>query len=301
MHHSCVLSIRSLARVDGLSVSNVACRHEARHGEAIEHAQDSALVFVRRGCFERTVNGAVALVDSTLAYAINAGDEQRYDHPHRSGDDCTYLTLSADLVLDLTGGAPTLPPGPFRVGPEIDLAQRRLLSSVTADPDPHAVFEIGLRLAADLLSHAADRPALQRRSRTAERHGTLAASVREALAAEPGLSLPALARHLRVSPHHLSRVFREHTGITISRHRMRVRAREAAERIAEGEQNLVRIASDLGFADQPHLNRVLHIETGMTPTKLRQILATNGNGAALSEKVTSRLRTRQPRGVAGDD
>jgi AraC-like DNA-binding protein len=85
-------------------------------------------------------------------------------------------------------------------------------------------------------------------------------------------SLPELARALAVSPHHLSRIFRSATGYTISRHRMRLRARSALERLAGGERDLARLAAELGFADQGHLCRVVRSETGRTPSALRQLL-----------------------------
>ncbi|HEX8856251.1 MAG TPA: AraC family transcriptional regulator, partial [Thermoleophilaceae bacterium] len=78
---------------------------------------------------------------------------------------------------------------------------------------------------------------------------------------------------LAVSPHHLSRTFRALTGHTVSRHRMRLRARAAMERMAAGDGDLARIAADLGFADQSHLCRVMRAETGRTPSALRRVLA----------------------------
>ena len=100
----------------------------------------------------------------------------------------------------------------------------------------------------------------------------IADGARELLAASPEQSLPALARILAVSPHHLSRIFRAATGHTISRHRMRLRARNALERIGGGEQDLARLAADVGFADQSHLCRVVGQETGLTPSSLRRML-----------------------------
>jgi AraC-like DNA-binding protein len=101
----------------------------------------------------------------------------------------------------------------------------------------------------------------------------MADGVREILAENPERSLPDLARELAVSPHHLSRIFAAETGCTISRHRMRLRARSALEQLARGEQDLARLAAELGFADQSHLCRVLRSETGHTPSALRHILA----------------------------
>jgi AraC-like DNA-binding protein len=54
---------------------------------------------------------------------------------------------------------------------------------------------------------------------------------------------------------------------------MRLRARAALERLAQGEANLARLAADLGFADQSHLCRVVRGEAGGTPTALRRALA----------------------------
>jgi AraC-like DNA-binding protein len=59
---------------------------------------------------------------------------------------------------------------------------------------------------------------------------------------------------------------------------MRLRARAALDRIAGGDDQLARLAADLGFADQAHLTRVVRAETGATPSALR---------AALSDPRTS--------------
>ena len=90
---------------------------------------------------------------------------------------------------------------------------------------------------------------------------------------EEGRSLTELAQLLSVSPHHLSRVFRAQTGHTIARHRMRLRARAALDRLGDGEPELARLAAELGFADQAHLTRVVRAETGTTPAALRAALS----------------------------
>ena len=78
---------------------------------------------------------------------------------------------------------------------------------------------------------------------------------------------------MAVSPHHLSRVFRALTGVTVSRHRMRLRVRAVLERLGGGERDLARLAADAGFADQARLCRVVRAETGTTPSALREALA----------------------------
>jgi len=108
------------------------------------------------------------------------------------------------------------------------------------------------------------------RAATARARRALVDDAREALAVDPDHSLADLAATLNVSATHLSRLLRAATGHTIARHRMRLRARAALDRLAGGEQQLARLAADLGFANQSHLCRVIRNETGHTPSSLRR-------------------------------
>ena len=60
------------------------------------------------------------------------------------------------------------------------------------------------------------------------------------------LSLTELAGELHVSPYHLTRVFRERTGRTLTEYLHDLRLRAAVERL--GEASLSRLAADLGYA-----------------------------------------------------
>jgi transcriptional regulator GlxA family with amidase domain len=97
-------------------------------------------------------------------------------------------------------------------------------------------------------------------------------ATREVITAEPGTGLLELARRVAVKPHHLSRIFSDSTGQTISRYRNRIRVRMALERLVDGETSLARLAGDLGFADQAHLCRVVRSEVGQPPAHLRERL-----------------------------
>jgi AraC-like DNA-binding protein len=267
-----MLSARTFLSQDGVEIADVACRHTRGRGFADEQTAGHMIVFVRRGCFVRSIDGVESLLDPTLAYCMNPGEEQRYDHPHDHGDDCTSLSLKPALVASLWGGEPPLPAVPLSVSPEIDIEHRLLLSAVRRGADKHELVERAIALTARALEQvdpvrvAAGRPASSRARRA------LADGAREILTASPERSLPDMAHELAVSPHHLSRVFRAVSGHTISRHRMRLRARGVLERLAGGESDLARLAGDLGFSDQSHLCRVLREETGATPSALSRLL-----------------------------
>lgn len=268
-----VLETVTLFERDGLAVTDVACRH-GRGAGAAEPTPGWAICLVRRGCFVRAAPAGVATLDPSTAFFVRAADEQRYDHPHDGGDDCTALFLDAGLLAAVFGGEPDLPAAPAPTSGDLDLAHRSLLAAIRrGDGDADALFEAALDLVSRVLAEA---DAARAGAGAPRRAGTaaLVAAARESLAADPGQSLVALAAALAVSPHHLSRIFATETGHTVARHKMRLRTRAALERLGQGEENLARLAADLGFADQSHLNRVLRSETGAPPSLLRDRLRT---------------------------
>jgi AraC-like DNA-binding protein len=267
-----MLTGRSVLDSGPIAIQDFACRHPAGTSDAVELTTRHTLVFVRRGCFVRSTQEVTSLLDPTLAYFTSPGEEERFTHPHAGGDDCTAIALDTALAASLWGGEPTLPSGPLRVPPRLDLAHRLLLAAGNRSGDPHELSEQGIGLAAAALERLDRRRVAAGRPSTARLRRALADGARELLAEEPGRSLPELARTLAVSPHHLSRIFRTVTGHTISRHRMHLRTRAALERLAGGERNLARLAADVGFADQSHLCRVLRAETGALPSVLREAI-----------------------------
>jgi AraC-like DNA-binding protein len=267
-----VLGVRTLLHEAGVEVFDVVCSHRRGRGDEEEVSGGYAVVLVRRGCFVRAVDGCETLLDPTLAYCMSPGEEQRYDHPHDGGDVCTSLALDVDLLASLWGGDPQLPSGSAPISSAIDVEHRLLLSELRRSPDRHASVERAIALTAATLEQSDKRRVASGRPATARARRALSDGARELLACDVDRSLPELARLLAVSPHHLSRAFHQITGQTIARHRMRLRVRDALERIAGGERSLARVAADAGFADQSHLCRVVGEETGMTPSALRRML-----------------------------
>ncbi len=262
---------------DGLQIGDIACRHPRGRGKD-EEAPAHGVAFVRRGCFIHSIAGEERLLDPSSVYFFNPGDEVRYDHPNDGGDDCTALLLSPQLLASVWGGEPDLPAAPFHCPSQLDLEQRLLLAAARGGADPDQIGERAIVLLAATLE-LSNQPRVQSgRPASISSRRRLVEAAQEALAADTSLSLSALARQLATSPHHLSRIFRLATGHTLSRHRMRLRARAALERLAEGEHDLARLAADLGFADQSHLCRVIRSETGSTPSALRRALGAADEG-----------------------
>lgn len=266
---------------EGLELRDVRCRAHAAGWSAPEEATANTVVFVRTGSFRRRVRGVESVLDPAAAYFTRPGDEQRFEHNGAHGDACTVIQIDHDLLASTWGGEPHLPDRTMFSPPALDLSHRQLLAAAR-HPDHDEVGERALSLVAALLEEidparvAAGRPA------TFSRQHRVVAAAREAIAADPTIGLAALADHAAVSPHHLSRIFRAHTGETISRYRNRLRVRLALERLGEGERDLSTIAADLGFSDHAHLTRTVRAELGAPPSHIRDALSPARQGAPTS-------------------
>jgi len=216
-------------------------------------------VLVRRGMFRRWVDGSEVVLDPGGGYVERPGSEQRMAHPV-GGDVCTSFTVTGSLAEALTSVADEA----LLTTPETDLAHRTLVARARAGADTGELAERAVTLVGTVVSGpVAVVPVVRRR---------VVDEVREALAADPGIGLGDLARIAGLSPYHLSRTFRQGSGMTISRYRTRLRVRRALERLTNGDRDLAALALDVGFSDQAHLTRAVRAETGGTPARLRAVL-----------------------------
>jgi AraC-like DNA-binding protein len=267
-----LLAKKPLADGGDFVLETVECRCGTTGWSPPEAVARHGIVFVRRGCFHRRLNGAEFFVDPTVVYFERPDDEQQIAHPAGGGDSCTALYLSDELLAAIRGGEPGLPEEPLATDAATDLRQRLLLAALLRG-DQADIEELVVELAAAVLERSEPKRVAAGRPSTLAARRRVAAETREALAEQPRAGVLELARRVSVSPHHLSRVFKSETGQTISRYRNRLRVRLALERLAAGEPCLARLAADLGFADQAHLTRVVRSELGTTPSSLRDRLA----------------------------
>jgi AraC-like DNA-binding protein len=254
----------------GMRFHRARCSCRESGFEARELTPAPKLVFVERGAFwRRTRTSKRTLVDVGFAYFAGEGGEEEFAHPNDGGDVTALLEPAPSLAAEITGGDLRLPERPV----PIDARTHRVFRSLTADAEDGPVgawVELGIDLIGGLaLANRAVMPTA-RRAAARVSHRRLVEGAREALIADPGLGVTDLARAVGCSPFHLSRVFRRETETTISEYRLRLRVREALARIGAGEENLARLAADLGFSDHSHLTRLLVRELGETPTAIRR-------------------------------
>jgi AraC-like DNA-binding protein len=273
---------------DGYTVADVRCPGGPAGFDTPEVSRGHLLVAARRGAFLRREGGTEILIDGTVAYLSAPGQAEQYAHPIPGGDVCTGIWLSPSLLAMLTGADPAAAHALLPMDAASEFALRRITAlALRGDPDG-SLAERVVRFGAALFARGGlpERAVTPRPATTAAWRRTVS-QAKAALAADPRLGLIALGRMAGCSPHHLSRVFSQLTGASVSQYRNRLRVSLALDRLAQGERDLAALACDLGFADHAHLTRTVRAATGGTPSALR---------AALTADSLCQGRTAAPMG-----
>jgi AraC-like DNA-binding protein len=261
-----------LGEAPGVRVVDHDCRKPAGTRGSYEYGLDYGLVLIRRGGYWREVNGRGAYLGPTDAFFERPFVEQRIAHHRATGDRCTSLWLSESAVYALAGDA-SVPDEPITTTPGIDVRHRELVVALRRGIDRFEVDERLARLVGALAERAVPGRFTARRSTTRANHRRVVQQAREAIVADPaGADFGDLARTLGHTRFHVSRVFSQVTGMTLSHFRNRVRVAIALDRLADGHENFALLSADLGFVDQSHLSRVVRTFTGERLSELRQRL-----------------------------
>lgn len=279
------LAQRALYTSPSVQIYDVRCRpHDFARGpeECLDVHQ---IAFPRHGMFERETRGERAIVDTNQVLFFNAHEPYRIAHPAGCGDDCTVFVFAPALLNEAVRACDPARAdsalAPFRFAqtlssPRAFLAQEALRNAASlAAPEPLAIEETALRLLHALVDSSyrsrALTPKTARRA-TEQAHQTTVQNACLVLAQRfrEDLSLAQLARAVHSSPFHLARLFKRHAGLSIHQYRLRLRLREATRMLAEGEQNLTKLALDLGFASHSHLTDSFRNTFGTAPSNYRK-------------------------------
>lgn len=261
-----------IAEGDGFAIAGVRCDGGCPGFDVPQEEFSHVLVTVQHGAFVRRAGGEDVLLDSTVAYLSAPGIVEQFAHPLAGGDSCTAIHLSPLLMADLAGGDPFVCAPALPISAHGELALRQL-PVLARRADAGGLFaEHLVRVVASLLAGRHPDRVASGRPATAIARNRIAGQAREMMQTDPAIGLIELARRVAVSPHHLSRVFKEITGSSVSHYRNRLRISRAFDRIAQGDSDLARLAYELGFSDHAHLTRTIRTFTGRTPTGLRSML-----------------------------
>jgi AraC-like DNA-binding protein len=87
---------------------------------------------------------------------------------------------------------------------------------------------------------------------------------------QKGFTLPGVAEAFRISPHYLSRLFKQTTGFTFSDYLNLLRVKEAQRLLRESDDSITDIAMRAGFSNFSHFGKVFKRTVQMSPRTYRQ-------------------------------
>jgi AraC family transcriptional regulator len=96
------------------------------------------------------------------------------------------------------------------------------------------------------------------------------------------LTLDELGREVNLSPFHLARAFRRHTGYTLHEYRTHLRLRAVVERLEHGDEDLAAIARHVGFSSHSHLTATFRRTFGVPPSVVRTRQVRSGHVGAVT-------------------
>ncbi len=211
----------------------------------------------------------LALAGPNHAIFFNAGEVFRRRRFNGGGDRNDFIVVGQDTLDEWLRDARF--PNPLgKLPPHQYMTVRALARALANGEDGLMVEEHLLRL-----GHATVVGAFRAEERMPHGRRRPPAVVEDAKAVLSArftehLTLEELGRAVNVSPFHLARSFRRHTGYTLHEYRVNLRLRAALERLSAGGEGLAVIARAVGFSSHSHLTATFHRAFGVPPSSVRK-------------------------------
>jgi AraC-like DNA-binding protein len=209
-----------------------------------------------------------ALAGPNHAMFFNAGDVFRRRRFNGRGDRNHFLVVSDDTMHGWLAGR-RVPKAVGKLLPRPYMTVRAIARAVADGAEALWVEEQLLAL-----GHATVAGAFGHRDHRLRRTPAVVEEAKALLTERfsERLTLDEVGRAVNVSPFHLARSFRRHTGYTLHEYRTQLRLRAALERLAQGDEDLVHIARAVGYSSHSHLTASFRRVFGVAPSRLRHRL-----------------------------
>jgi AraC family transcriptional regulator len=248
---------------------------------------DGYLIVFPRTCVCITHTGRRPVVaDPNVAMFYNAGQTYHRGKLSERGDRCDWFGFGSRSIVEAV--RPYDPavderwhkPFIFTHGPtdpDCYLQQRLLIQYIeqTAWPDCLYVEEQALAILHRIVAHTYQvrkRPLPTTPSKTKYFHAEIVRAVKEILATrfKEGLSLHHIAAEVYTSPYHLSRIFRQQTGLTIHNYLSQIRLRTSLDYVAQTNSTLTDLGLELGYSSHSHFTQAFRRTFNISPSAWRR-------------------------------
>lgn len=265
-YHQAMPEMMSLLETDTIHLGLSQCEAVDPSLGDEETEPDFTIVFPVKGVFVHHVQDRRTVATPAVALLLNRDQPHQIRHPAGGHDQSIFISVSTDLVdpfLDATGSA--FPTTTATTSPSVFATVRNLARLAANGHLTHLEAE---EFTVNLLDHLTPRTGTDE---PATRHRELIADVEEYLSLHyrSKTDLPTLARHVGASPHHLSRLFRRITGVTLSTRRTQLRLRFALDQLLDGATDISTVAVEAGFYDHAHLTSTMRTHLDTTPSRIR--------------------------------
>jgi AraC family transcriptional regulator len=269
-----------------VAVRDVCCTAHVSPCGAEEWSGTQDVVFTRRGAYLKQVGKERVVADASQVLFYQPNQPYRVGHPVAGGDETTAFTFAPSVLREAL--RPHLPAAADR--PELSFGMTHSPVSSAAllrhhllrqrlrqggGTEPLAAEEEALALLRQVLHDAfagrGPKP-VAARAATARAHREQTEGAKTVLLARLGdaLTLADVAQAVHCSPYHLARLFRRQAGLPLHQYLLRLRLAAALERLADGGQDLTRLALSLGFASHSHFSTAFRHQFGLAPSAFRQ-------------------------------
>ena len=246
------------------------------------------------------------VADANCVMFYNADQMYQRGLLDRRGDACEFYALGerllAEIVAEFHPADADQPRAPFSFcngpsDPHSYLRQREVFEYVTRSDQPEQLLveETVLMVVRGVLALAFAARGMRgrpRSARTDRAHRDVTEAAKEALARRFNhrLSLDEISDTVHVSPFHLCRIFRRHTGFSLHQYLSQLRLRSSLEALAEGEADLTRLALRLGYSSHAHFTFAFRQAFGTSPSQVRC-----GSAARrLADQMSRNLKADRP-------
>jgi AraC-like DNA-binding protein len=261
--------ITPLYRSPVVSLGTFYCPPDDVRWEQENHVGDVAHIgFPSRPVWIAANGEGPTLAGPNHALFFNAGDGFRRRRFNGHGDRSHFMVVSDDTLAEwLPGGR--VPKVIGKLAPRSYMSVRSIAHAIADGADGLLVEEQLLAL-----GHATVAGAFGHRDVRMRRTPAVVEDAKALLTARYNerLTLEELGRAVNVSPFHLARSFRRHTGYTLHEYRTQLRLRAALDRLAQGDEDLVVIARAVGYSSHSHLTASFHRVFGVPPSRWRRRL-----------------------------
>jgi AraC-like DNA-binding protein len=255
---------------DGLTIMR---RHSLRNGRTTWSepfvVDGSGIVLPSTGGYRRRVQGVVQVVDRTAGLFHRCGEVAEVAHV--SGYATTGTVINVDPTIHRQFvETEDWPSCTHLIDSRLDLSHRLLVRAIRAGSEPWLVeFR-----AVEIIDRSLAGRAIPCRGRSRRvDHRELIARIVELLRDAPTpLSFSGLARDVGYSTVHLTRAFRETTGVTMSEFRQRIRMSRVLDQLEAGADDLATVAIENGFSDHSHMTRAMAARLDLPPSRVRNLL-----------------------------